>query len=279
MRHSLPLTRSCLALGLTLVLTPAVQAALIFEDGFNYSTGNLAGNGLWTGASANIQVGSLSLTVPGLADTASPGGDVTVTSGVSAGTTKANFTTTAVTGGSLYYAFLAVCTTLPTANNYLTSLNATGGGPSGSADPLSVYVGAPTGDSTHFKIGVRHTSTGSGATYTTANSTFTVGSTHLFVVEYTFGGVGGTVSLFVDPTPGGSQPTPDVTVAGVSGSDTANLQVVGFKAQSAASAGNWTFDTVRIGDTWADVTPVPEPSSLALMGLAVGMLLLRRPRC
>jgi hypothetical protein len=259
------LTRRLLAFGITLLVIQGAHATLLFQDGFVYPTGNLDGNGPWAGASANIQVTSTSLTYPGLADTASPGNDVTVASGVAAGTTKANFTGTPITSGSIYYSFLAQCTALPTANNYVTSLNVAGGTPSGGTDPLSVYVGQQVAGS-QFKIGVRHTGIGSGATYA-SNPSLTLGSTHLFVVEYTWGS-GGTVSLFVDPTPGGSQPTADVTVTG-GGTDAANLQVVGFKAQAAATAGNWIFDTVRIGDTWADVTPtlVPEPSAVVLLGV------------
>src|ERR1035437_2068123 len=242
-----------IAVGASVLIIQNAHATLLFEDGFNYSTGGLAGNGAWTGASGNIQVGSTSLTYPGLTDVAIPGNDVTVISGVSAGTTKANFTGTAITSGSIYYSFIAVCTALPTANNYLTSLVPTGGAPSGSADRLAVYVGQQPAGST-FKIGVRNTGIGSGATYATS-SLFTLGTTNLFVVEYTFGS-GGTVSLFVDPTPGLSQPAANVTVTG-GGTDAANLQIVGFKATLLATAGNWTFDTLRIGDTWGDVTPGP----------------------
>lgn len=272
-------TGRLLAFSIALFVVQGAHATLLFQDGFVYPTGNLGGttpqNGAWTGASANIQVGSTSLTYPGLADLGL--GDVAVTSGVAAGTTKANFTGTPITSGSIYYSFLAQCTVLPTANNYVTSLNASGGGPSGSADPLSVYVGQQVAGS-QFKIGVRHTGIGTGATYA-SNPTLTLGSTHLFVVEYTWGS-GGTVSLFIDPTPGGSQPVADVTVTG-GGTEATDLQVVGFKAQSSAAAGNWIFDTVRIGDAWADVTPaaIPEPSAVALLGLGVlGLAFWRRVR-
>jgi hypothetical protein len=264
-----------IAVGASALIIQNAHATLLFEDGFNYPTGGLAGNGAWTGASGNIQVGSTSLTYPGLADVAIPGNDVTVISGVSAGTTKANFTGTAITSGSIYYSFIAVCTALPTANNYLTSLVPTGGSPSGSTDPLAVYVGQQTAGST-FKIGVRDG--GSGATYATS-SLFTLGTTNFFVVEYTFAGSVGVVSLFVDPTPGLSQPAADVSFTGAN--TVANLQVVGLKAQSAAAAGNWTFDTLRIGDTWGDVTPgpVPEPSTFALAGLGMlGLVFARRMR-
>jgi hypothetical protein len=53
------------------------------------------------------------------------------------------------------------------------------------------------------------------------------------------------------------------------------LQEIGFKANSATTAGNWNFDTLRVGDTWADVTPaVPEPSSILLAGAGVGLMLM-----
>jgi hypothetical protein len=267
------------ALGITLLAVESASATLLFEEGFNYTAGaGLGGNGAWTGGNNNIKIGNANLTYSGLADAANPGNDLTVTSGVSSGSVPGNFTATALTGGSIYYAFLAQCTTLPTGNNYITSLLPTGAsGPNGSGDPLAVYVGQQTAGS-QFKLGVRHG--GSGAAYATG-SWAALNTVNLFVVEYTFGS-GGTVNLFVNPTPGGTQPvTPDATMSG--GTDAANLQEIGFKAQSSAGAGNWVFDTLRVGDTWADVVPaaavVPEPSTFALAGLGIfGLALWRRAR-
>lgn len=48
--------------------------------------------------------------------------------------------------------------------------------------------------------------------------------------------------------------------------------------QNANGAGILNLDELRIGSTWADVTPfIPEPGTTALAGLA-GLLLLRRRR-
>ena len=259
-------TCTYLGIGAVCLLVQSASASLLFEEGFNYPTGALSGNDSWSGAASGLKVGSANLTYSGLADAANPGNDLTVTPG-SAGSMTVAFTATAITSGSIYYSFLAECTALPTANSYLTDLLPTGGSPNGSGDPLSVYVGQQTAGST-FKIGVRHNGIGSGATYATS-SLFTVGTVNLFVVKYTFGS-GGTVSLFVNPATGGSEPTPDVTV-GPGGTDAANLQLIGFKANSGTSAGTWAFDTLRVGDTWASVV-VPEPSSTALAGLGVLML-------
>jgi hypothetical protein len=246
-----------------LPLLQPLYAVELFEEGFNYPTGPLSGNGTWIGGSTGLTVGSANLTYSTLADAANPGNDLVVTSGGTAGSMTINFAGTSITNGSVYYSFLAECTTLPTGNNYLTSMLPVGAaGPNGSSDPLAVYVGQQTAGST-FKIGVRHQGVGSGATYT-SNAQLTLNTVNFFVVKYTFGS-GGAVSLFVNPTPGATEPTPDVAIA-AGGTEAANLQTLGFKAQSSTAAGNWLFDTLRVGTLWADVTPsVPEPQSLSLL--------------
>jgi hypothetical protein len=279
-RTTMKTLRALLAVGVPLVILPSARADALFTEGFNYSTGTLAtvGTGTWTGANANLAVTSGGLSYSGLADTSPSGNQLTVTSGVSAGTSAANFTSTAISSGTVYYSFLAQCTTLPTGNSYISSLLASGS-PNGSADALSIYVGQQTAGSA-FKIGVRHG--GSGATYT-SGSWATLGTVNLFVVGYTFNPNANddTVSLWVNPTPGAAMPAADVTVTtGGTTADAASLQVVGFKAQSSASVGNWVFDTLRVDTSWDGVVPasvtVPEPSVAALAGLGALGLLARR---
>jgi hypothetical protein len=263
--HSFPAVCKAAAIAVSVFLFQNAHAQL-FQEGFNYTAGgNLGGNAPWTSGNNNITIGNGSLNYPGL--TSLGGNDLSVVSGVSAGSVVANFTGTPITSGSVYYSFLAQCSSLPTANQYLTALlPASASGPNGSSDPLGFYVGQQTAGST-FKVGVR--SGGSGATYTTS-STLTVGKVNLFVVQYTFDG---NVSLWVNPTAGGSEPTADISFA--AGVSAANLQEIGFKSQSAATAGNWFFDDLRVGTSWADVTPVPEPSVFALAGLGLLGLMTR----
>ncbi|MGH7952244.1 MAG: PEP-CTERM sorting domain-containing protein, partial [Limisphaerales bacterium] len=88
------------------------------------------------------------------------------------------------------------------------------------------------------------------------------------VSEFTFG-LSDTVNLYIDPTPGGSQPiTPDATQTS-STSPATSANNVGFKAQSNTAQGDFIIDNVMIGTTWADVTPAPEPSTLVLAGLGL----------
>jgi hypothetical protein len=260
---------------LLLLALQSANATLLYEEGFNYPSGALSGNDSWLGGASGLTVGNANLTYPGLADAANPGNDLVDTQGT-AGSMTVNFTGSAITSGSVYYSFLAEATALPTANNFLSSLLPTGGSPNGGTDPLAVYVGQQTAGST-FKIGVRHQGINSGATYAT-NPSFTAGTVNFFVVKYTFGS-GGTVSLYVNPTAGAIEPVANVIV-GAGGTEAANLQTLGFKAQGNSTTGNWIFDTLRVGDTWADVTPssVPEPSAVALAMMAGFALFIMRRR-
>lgn len=266
------------------LLVQSANATLMFTEGFNYTAGTgLSGNDGWTGGGAAVlTINSGNLTYPSLADASPSGGALTLTSGVSANTDVNTFNGSAVTSGTVYFSFLLTPTTLPTANQELMDLLPTGAtGLAGSTAPLAVYVGQQTAG-VQYKIGVRHGL--SGATYATG-SWATLNSTNFIVVAYTFNPstADDTVSLWVNPTPGlGSAPVADVSFGNPALADAANLQVLGIKAQSAATQGNWIFDTFRIGDTWGDVTPtvVPEPSSVLLAGAGIGMMvmMIRRRR-
>ena len=99
------------------------------------------------------------------------------------------------------------------------------------------------------------------------------------VLKYTFNGSTPTAQLFLSPDPTAAEPgTADVTVTGI-GSTVANISDVGFRAQSSGVVGNFVFDNVMVGTTWADVTTVPEPTTFALAGLGMlGLVLARRMR-
>ncbi len=267
-----------LAAGVACLLVQNAQATLLYSEGFVYPTGALSGNDSWLGGATGLTVGSGNLTYSGLDDL---GGNELLDSQGTAGTMTVNFSASPITSGSIYYSFLIQASSLPTGNNYLTSLLPVGGTPNGGTDPLAFYVGQQTAGST-YKIGIRHAGLGSGATYTTG-AWATVGTINLVVVKYTFvAGTGNdTLSLYVNPTPGGTEPlTPDVSLT-AAGTDAASLQTMGFKAQGNATTGNWVFDTLRIGDTWGDVTPstVPEPSTFALAGLGFALIAARRKLC
>jgi len=248
------------------------QATLLFSDGFGYNTGFLAGNinpgsgDKWGPSATPITVASGSLAYSGLVDL--PGDNKLSDAWGTASSITNGFAST--TSGTIYYSFLLDVTTAPGANSYLTSLNPGTTPPGGSGDAITMYFGTVTGGTT-FKLGVR----GGGSSTVNTPSTYSVGTTYLIVLGYDFGAADHNMSLWVNPTPGGSMPS--ATVTQTPGTKATSIANVGFKAQG--TTGTFLIDDLRIGTTWGDVTPTPEPSTFALAGLGMlGLILARRVR-
>lgn len=272
-------TQLAVSIGTLCLAFQSAHGQLLFSDGFNYTPGsNLGGNvnpgnsTAWTGGNSQLAIGSSSLSYPGFQGLT---GNDLVYAPTGSGSSSSINSYSSVTSGSIYYSFLIDCTTLPTANEYVTALNPGTATPSGSSDALAFYVGTPT--SGDWKIGVRTTGGNTGAAY--AATDLLPDTTYLVVGELTLGS-SPTVSLFLDPTPGGSQPgTPDATQIGTTA--VTSVDDVGFKAQSSTSVGQFVIDDLEIGTSWSDVTPasVPEPSLYALSGLGLlAALRFRRQR-
>lgn len=104
-----------------------------------------------------------------------------------------------------------------------------------------------------------------------------VDTTVLLVVRVDFLAGNDHVSLYVNPTPGGPEPpTPDVFKT--------DLDVGTINSVVINNYGGWLTDDIRIGSTFASVTPaaaVPEPSALVLLAAGLPVLaftLLHRSR-
>jgi hypothetical protein len=113
-------------------------------------------------------------------------------------------------------------------------------------------------------------------------SALSLNDTYFVVMAYKWNSGTGNdqVALWLNPTPGSSEPAPTISTT-TGGSDVSTLASF-FIAVPSSSTGstNW-IDEIRVGLTWADVTPalVPEPMCVALglfgwAALAVG---LKRP--
>jgi hypothetical protein len=100
------------------------------------------------------------------------------------------------------------------------------------------------------------------------------GNAHFLVVGMNF--TTKTVSMWVDPVPGSTEGTSTGSYTDSSISNFVFTQV-GLRGDSTQS-GLLAIDELRIGTTFADVTPpVPEPAMLSLLA-AGGLLFCRRPR-
>jgi len=257
----------------SLTVAPLARGALWLEDGFAYAAGTLNGQGGWSGGSG-AQVAAGSLAYSGLA---SP----TVTSNkadlpATAATVLKSFAVSPVTSGSVYLSFLFKQTTLAgsTTGATIAGLDDDGTVTTGNgrvAAALGVHVRQT--NTTTYLVGVRKgqgaSGEGGGVTLFYAGGAFTVGDVVFVVARYTFGsGVGDdTVTLWVNPPTnsfGGLEPTPSIAATNTDNTtDATQIQYAFLRCNSSTASGVNELDNLRVGSTWADVTPpasgVPPP--------------------
>jgi hypothetical protein len=129
-------------------------------------------------------------------------------------------------------------------------------------NPNSLFVGKPGGGT----VGNYALENGNGSGQVTSARPEVLGTTALLVVRFDFTAGNDTFRLYVNPIPGGTEPS----VADAIKSDLNIATLVGVSISTGAAA-TWSVDEIRVGGTFADVVaPVPEPGSVALL-LAGGL--------
>ena len=103
--------------------------------------------------------------------------------------------------------------------------------------------------------------------------------TLLIVIKYTFVNNNQKdstdyVNLFVNPTPGGAEPAPDLTMGGVGyvgfqGADAANISGIFLRQGTTANMPTVIVDGIKCGQTWANVT-TPNTQTLNLTAFIEG---------
>jgi hypothetical protein len=119
-----------------------------------------------------------------------------------------------------------------------------------------VYVKKAAGN--NFLLGLQNASSGPAAT-TFTSSTYPVGTTVFVTVKLDNSTSPIAASLYVNPTPGAVEPTPTVTnnlgILPLSAIGALYIRQAGSASTGTLSTGNLQIDEIRVGATWADVTP------------------------
>ena len=129
-----------------------------------------------------------------------------------------------------------------------------------------LYIGKPGGGNLNqFVLEQR-----GGGGQIASGSPLVVGQTSLLVLKTQLGSGIDTATLYINPPLGGSEPPAGLVIT--------NADFGQVPALSLYSTGAFSMDELRIGHTFADVTPVPEPGAVSLL-LASTLALTRRRRC
>lgn len=242
------------------MLASNVRAALYLSEPFDYPAANLSTASPWTGAGSNLKLISGNLTNSELLGF-SPTNATKAQAVGSAADGKHTFSANAVggpaVGGSIYVSFLLRQTTLANSSGPLLALSDVTTVGSGGNGALVVYLNK---SGTQFQIGVKKN--GSAVQYP-SSGTYAVNDTVLVVARYAFNTASttdDTVTLWVNPILNGVAPAPgpagiaETTVSG--GADyPVGLQYLHLRANSSTASGINEVDNIRVGSTWAEVTP------------------------
>jgi hypothetical protein len=254
-------SRILVVAAVTLLLAGRAMASLIVYDGFDYTAGTgIEGQGSGSGWGQAVWYDNSgngvnnTVTSPGFTYSAMPTAGNRVTT---AGGNNGSFRFLGTQGGSgtLYVSFL---------------VQRASGGSSGYGG-LSLFTG---NSSEHLFIGQRFNQdvfgverSGGGG----ANSGTTAATLSFLVARIDFNGANSSARLYVNPGLGSEPGTAQATLSGFSSFnfDTVRIQ---------SGDPTFHFDELRIGTTYADVAPVPEPAVQALLLFAGGAALLGAAR-
>jgi|GEM_PF-6678881 len=255
-------------------LTAGTSAPFTVQAGFSpiyepfSGTGNLSANPNWTthsGTAGQIQflttasdVGN-SLSYPQL--TSPQGNRVRI---VRNNSEDVNRGFTAVTSGTLYYsALIKILDTLglPASGDNFGDYFLHFGTTSGSSVStffarLHIRKGS-SGNTVQVGVANRGSATTVQPTFSTSN--LAVNQTHFVVVKYDIGS--GAASLWVNPTTNFGAATEAGGALTNTAGTTSISQAASICIRQGTSTGNIEIDEIRVGQTWASVTPAPAPAT------------------
>lgn len=264
----------------TASVTPSsIGAALPFYEPFNESVGSLSGSNIrnWIAATTYANVVTSPLAYTGLwttpnSNSVSYGGNISET----VASQKTGFTQQ--TSGTVYASSIIKVTSLPDATSFMYKYNFSFYNAAGTYAGCVNLFPDPADATNKFFIGVckknNNSYTGT-APYTTANtaitwsaSSYSINTPILLVMGYDLTTAGEVMNLWINPDQstfgGGSAPTATLSDAVTASTLTTGKNLIGFLFRTGAVSPGMNMDELRIGTSWADVTPpIPTFSSAA----------------
>jgi len=260
----------------TASVTPSsVGAALPFYEPFNESVGLFSGTSIrnWIAATTYANVVTSPLAYAGLwttpnSNSVSYGGNISET----VASQKIGFTQQ--TSGTVYASSIIKVTSLPDATSFTYKYNFSFYNAAGTYAGCVNLFPDPADPTNKFFIGVckknNNSYTGSTAPYTTANSAITwsavsysINTPILLVMGYDLTTSGEVMNLWINPDQStfgaGTAPTATMSDALTTSPLTSGKNIIGFLFRTGAVSPGMNMDELRIGTSWADVTP-PTPT-------------------
>lgn len=237
-------------------------STVLLTENFDYAASSfLTANG-WTAHSGSgtnpIAVASSGLSYPGYAGS----GVGNAASMVANGEDVNRAFAAPATSGSLYAAFLVNVSSSTATGDYFFHYHV-------NSSTFWGRVWAKKDAVTNsFSFGLSRSSTPSGGEPVFTPATYQPNTTYLVVVKYTFvdGANNDSISLFVNPTPGGSEPIPNLTAGDLLLADPANLAGVGLRQGGTSTGSTQQVDGIRVATTWAEAVasgaPAAEPKGV-----------------
>lgn len=172
------------------------------------------------------------------------------------------------TSGTVFYSFLLNVSSLG-------SLNTTGGYLTGLNEGATTNFGATVwtrSSGAGYNIGISPRTTAANTVW--SSSVQAVGTTVLVVVSYQIvaGAANDVVKMWINPTPGGTEPAATLSATNTGGTDLANLNRIFIRQDNTSATPFVEMDELRIGTTWASVTPAGSACAAPTMSTAVSAI-------
>ncbi len=288
--------RACVIAGFftLLMYSTNIKAALIVYEGFDYPAAtNLrtqTGGTGWSGAWTNTGSATETATSPGLTYTSLPvqgnkatlnGQQTTSTNGNSAFLLRDTSQTFGTDGTTLWLSFISQRTGKKSAGGTAATLNYQ------RVFSLSLFNStaeqASVGELSNDNLDTWALNPDATTIAPSVHTTVPIDTQAFLLARLDFVGVGtDKMFLWVNPDLSQGEPAIGTEAASITDELTFNrirMTVGGSQNSGATLAAQGLFDEIRVGDTFADVTSVPEPVSMSLLlvGL-VGLTAVRRIR-